>query len=316
MTTFTLIRNKLISLLLILLGVSLLSFVFSHISPVDPAEALAQRTLSRPTAEQIAQLRQEMGLDKPLWVQYFSWLTQALGGDFGTSLLTGRPVLTEVAGKLTATFPLVLLSMAFTLLITLPVSIASAVRKNGLFDQAARIGTIVGLSLPNFWLGFMLLALFAVSLPLFKVVEYGNLRSLILPALALAIPMACSFIRVFRSNLIRSYQADFITYARACGLPERKITALALKSALPPMVTLFFQSFGYTLAGSAMVEAVFSWPGIGSYLVQAIIGRDLPGINACVLIFATFFVLLNFAAELINLAIQPTLRSSGEACHD
>lgn len=307
-----LVINKLIALVLILIGVSLLSFFFSSISPVDPAEAYARRTLSRPTAEQVEEIRREMGLDKPFYEQYFSWTAHILQGDFGTSLLTGRPVSTELPGKFSATLHVVLLSMLFTALLTVPLSVVSAARKNGIFDQATRVGTIVGLSLPNFWIGFMLLVLFAVTVPVFKIVDYGNFRSLILPALALAIPMASSAIRVFRSNLIHSYQCDFVTYARSRGLPERKITGMALKHALPPMVTMMFQYFGYALAGSAMVEAVFSWPGIGSYLVKAIIGRDLPAINACVLLIAVVFVLVNFAAELINLAIHPAMNASRE----
>ena len=304
-----------IALVLVLIGVSLLSFVFANISPVDPAEAFAQRTLSRPTAEQVEEIRREMGLDQPFYKQYFSWAAHVLRGDFGISLLTKAPVSTELPGKFMATFHLVLLSMLFTILLTVPLSVVSAARKNGIFDQVIRVGTIFGLSLPNFWVGFMLLVLFAVTIPIFKIMDYGNFKSLILPALTLAIPMASSAIRVFRSNLIRSYQCDFVTYARSRGLPERKITGMVLKHAMPPMVTMLFQYFGYALAGSAMVEAVFSWPGIGSYLVKAIVGRDLPGINACVLLIAVLFVLVNFVAELINLAIHPSMNASREGYH-
>lgn len=309
------IINKFIVLLLVLICVSLLSFVFANISPVDPAEAFAQRTLSRPTAEQIEQIRQEMGLNKPFFEQYFLWSAHVLQGNWGTSLLTRTPVSAELPGKFVATLQIVLLSMLFTVLIAVPLSIVSAARKNGAFDQMTRVGTIVGLSLPNFWIGFMLLVLFAVTIPIFKIADYGNFKSLILPALALAIPMASSAIRVFRSNLIRSYQCDFVTYARSRGLPENKITVMILKHAMPPMITMLFQYFGYALAGSATVEAVFSWPGIGSYLVKAIIGHDLPSINACVLLIAVLFVLLNFASELINLAIHPIMSASREGYH-
>ncbi len=317
MTEMRQIRNqiykKLIGLVVVLLGVTAMSFLFVNLSPVDPAEALAQRMFTRPTQEQVTEIRSNLGLDKPLGLQYINWVGNALRGDFGTSLISRKPVRESIGGALSATMGIVLLAMLFSVLFTVPASILSALRKNGAFDKSVHFLSIIGISLPNYWLGFMLLIVFAVAIPLFKVSDFGSIKGHILPALALSIPVTASGIRVFRSSLLSGYHCDFVTYARARGLPEGKIAAMVVKYSLPPMVTLFAQNFGFLLGGSATVEAVFSWPGIGSLLIEAIMGRDLPVINGCVLIIAVIFVLVNFAADIINLSINPLIGTAMES---
>jgi ABC-type dipeptide/oligopeptide/nickel transport system permease component len=290
-------------LIIVLCGATLLAFVFSNLSPTDPAEAFVRRTTSNPSQEQIAIVREEMGLNKPLAEQYFSWIGKTLQGDLGISLRTRVPVAKELPNTLFATLGLAGMAMIFVALFTVPISIYAAARKGGPFDQAARIITILGMSLPNFWIGCMLLVFFAIIIPIFKVVDFGSVKSTVLPALALAVPITATSIRVLRSSLISGYQSDFVTYARALGLPESKINRMVLKDSIPPMITLFFQQFGFALAGSAAVEGVFSWPGIGSYMVSGILARDLPVINASVLVIAVLFVLINFAADMINLVV-------------
>lgn len=308
--------KKLLSLIVVLFGVSILSFLFSNLSPTDPAEAYANRMITRPTEKQISEIRSNLGFDKPILIQYGKWVKNVVKGDFGMSLLTRTKVSDEIFQKFLATFKITGLTMIFTILITLPVSILSALKKGGIFDKVTNMFTIFGISLPSFWIGFMLLIIFAITIPIFNVVDYGNFKSLILPALSLSIPISSVSIRVFRSGLISSYQQNFVTYARARGLNEQKIAGMVMKNALPPIVTLFFQSIGYCIAGSATIEAVFSWPGIGSHLVKAILSRDLPTINACVLIIAIIFVLLNFTADIINHFIDPLSDIKKEVNHD
>lgn len=304
--------SRIAMLIIVLCGATLLAFLFSNLSPTDPAEAFVRRTTSNPTQEQIAVVREEMGLNKPLSEQYFSWIGNALQGDLGISLRTRIPVAEELPGPLFATLSLAGMAALFAVIFTVPNSIYAAAHKEGAFDQVTKVTTILGMSLPNFWIGSMLLVLFAVALPIFNVVDFGSIRSTILPALALGVPIAAASIRVLRSNLISSYQSDFVTYARALGLPESKINRMVLKDSLPPMITLLFQQFGFTIAGSAAVEGVFSWPGIGSYMVSGILARDLPVINASVLVIAVLFVLINFAADMINLAISRDMESGKE----
>ncbi len=308
------IRNRLFSLIIVLIGVTMLSFIFSNISSVDPAEALARRSMLSPTPGQIEEIRKEMGLNLPIYQQYLNWLWGALRGELGISLLTRNPVAADLAEKLPATFLIVGLASLWIIIITVPFSILSALKKDSFFDHALRMITIFGISIPNFWLGFILLVAFAIMLPFFKVVDYGNFKSLILPSLTIAIPMASSSIRLLRSTILANMHKDFVIYAKARGISRNRIMwKHVLKNSLPPMITVFCQYLGYMIAGSAIVETVFSWPGIGSHLVNAIIGRDLPTINGCVLVIAVLFVFFNLLADLVNSVINPKmLNEKGE----
>ena len=308
------IRNRLVSLIIVLFGVTLLSFIFSNISSVDPAEALARRSMVSPTPEHIEELREKMGLNLPVYQQYLNWLRGMFRGELGTSLLTRNPVSVDLVKKLPATFSIVGLAAFWMILITVPLSILSALNKDSFFDHLLRIISIIGISIPKFWLGFILLVAFAIILPIFSVVDYGNFKSLILPSLTIAIPMAASSIRLLRATILANLNKDFVTYAKARGISKSNIICKhILKNSLPPMITVFCQYLGYMVAGSAIVETVFSWPGIGSHLVNAIIGRDLPTINGCVLVIAMLFVFFNLLADLVNSSINPKmLNEKGE----
>ena len=302
------IRNRLLSLVIVLAGVSILSFILANIATVDPAEAFARRSLLNPTPAQIEEIREMMGLNLPVYQQYFHWLGGAVKGDLGISLLTRNPVSADIAQKMPATLSIVGLALLWIVIITLPLSILSAISKDSFFDHALRMVTILGLSMPNFWLGFILLVVLAVMLPIFSVADYGNLKSLILPSFTLAIPMACSSIRLLRATILANMNMDFVTYAKARGISKTNIIwSHVLKNSLPPMITVFCQYLGYMIAGSAIVEIVFSWPGIGSHLVHAIIGRDLPTINGCVLVIAVIFVFCNLLADVLNGWLNPKM---------
>ena len=299
------ILARLAMLLLVLFGVTQLTFFYTSLSPVDAAQALAVRRYTRPTEEQITAVRAELGLDRPLPEQYINWLGNAVRGDFGNSYNTGKPIINELSASMKPTLAMAALALLFTAVITIPLGVLSASRKGGFADKTIYLFGIVCMSVPNYWIGFMLLIAFAVDLPWFSIMGAESLKDLVLPALALAVPTAAGNIRVFRSSLLDGYNSDFVMYARARGVSELKIAGMVSRYALPPLITMLGQSFGFTIAGSAMIESVFSIPGVGSMMVTALNSRDTVTINACVLAIALIFVAVNFIAELINAALDP-----------
>lgn len=268
------IISRLGVLAVVLFGVTLLTFFYTSLSPVDAAQALAVRRYTRPTEEQVTQVRQELGLDQPLIKQYTGRLTKAVKGDFGNSYNTGKPIIDELSASMRPTLKLAATALLFTALLSIPLGVLSAARKGGFADKSIYLFGIVCMSVPNYWIGFMLMIAFAVNIPLFSIMGAENLKDYVLPSLAIAIPTASANIRVFRSSLLDGYNSDFVMYARARGISERKIAEIVSRYALPPLVTLLGQSFGFTIAGSAMIEFVFSIPGVGSMLVTALSSRD------------------------------------------
>jgi ABC-type dipeptide/oligopeptide/nickel transport system permease component len=294
-------------LALVLLGVTLLTFSLQSLSPVDPAEAHLRRLIINPTQEQIDDARREMGTDQPLHVQYLRWVSGVLRGDLGKSIMTQNAVATDIAKRLPVTFTLVGLSLLWILLLCIPLSVLSAARSNRPADHIVRGFTIFGVSIPNFWLGFLLLLLFSVKFGVVKVVGGGNgIMNYILPSVALGLPIACSSIRIFRAALLSCMSKEYVIYAKARGFSDMRILWLhVLKNALPTLVTLLCQNLGYMIAGSAVLESVFSLNGLGNHLVLSVLARDLPTINGCVLVIGVVFVLTGVAADLINARLQP-----------
>ena len=262
-------------LVIVLFGVTILTFFYTNLSPVDAAEALAVRRYNRPTPQQVELVRGELGLDQPILQQYGSWLWNALHGDFGNSYNTGRPIVEELSASIRPTLVMAAMALLFATLLSIPLGVLSASRKGGLADRSIYLFGIICMSLPNYWIGFMLLLAFAVYIPVFSIMGADSLKDFILPALALAIPMAAGNIRVFRSSLLDGYNSDFVLYA------------------------------------SAMVESVFSIPGLGSMLVTALGARDTITINACVLLTAVIFVLVNFIADCVNALLNPQSQKGG-----
>ena len=297
--------SRLAMLLVVLFGVTLLTFFYTSLSPVDAAQALAIRRYTRPTNEQITEVRQELGLDQPIAKQYTNWVGKALRGDFGNSYNTGKPIIEELTASLKPTLKLAAMALLFTTLLSIPFGVLSAARKGGFADKTIYLFGIVCMSVPNYWIGFMLMIAFAVNIPIFSIMGAEDLKDFVLPSLAVAIPTAAANIRVFRSSLLDGYNSDFVMYARARGISEGKIAVMVSRYALPPLITLLGQSFGFTIAGSAMIEFVFSIPGVGSMLVGALSSRDTVTINACVLVIALKFVAVNFLAEEICVILNP-----------
>ena len=217
------IFSRLLVLAAVLFGVTLLTFFYTSLSPVDAAQALAVRRFARPTAEQVTQVRHELGLDQPLAKQYIAWLSKAVSGDFGNSYNTGKPIIDELSASMRPTLRLAALALLFTALLSIPLGVWSASGKGGFADKSIYLFGIVCMSVPNYWIGFMLMLAFAVNIPLFSIMGADDLKDFILPALAVAIPTSAANIRVFRSSLLDGYNSDFVMYARARGISEIKI---------------------------------------------------------------------------------------------
>ena len=300
------IRKRLLGFLIVIAGVSILSFLLIALSDIDPAELIARKSSIGATDEMIEQVRAQFGLDKPMITRYFNWLGGLFSGNFGVSVYSFRPISEDLAAYFPTTLALVGLSLAWIIIVSIPVSLLCARRKNGVFDHVTRGFTLLGICLPTFWLGFLLLLAFAVKLPIFTVLPEPGIKGLLLPSFALAVPMICSFIRIFRSSLLGELGRDYVDYAKSRGLSRGRILLHhVMRNALPPIVTLFCQYLGYLIAGSAVVESVFSLSGIGSYLIACVVAADATAVATCVMIIAAVFVLANLAGDIINRLLCP-----------
>ncbi|MCH4891037.1 ABC transporter permease [Acidaminobacter sp. JC074] len=303
--------GRLLTLILVLIGISVITFLLASVSSIDAAEAYVRMHSQSPTQEQIESMRQEMGLNNPLHVQYFDWLKKVLNLDFGKSLRTRNPVYDEFKSSLMPTVVLVIVTLIISTALTVILALLASYFQNGFVDQIIRIVNLIGMSMPNFWLGYILLLIFAVKLKLVPIVSTFSVKDAILPAFTLSIPYVASNVRILRSCLLDNMHQDFVMYARARGLSETKVmVSYVLKNSLAPMVTIFGQSIGYLLAGTAIIESVFSWPGLGSYILKSIMSRDFPVINLYVLFMAFVFVISNLMADLINIMMNPKLKES------
>lgn len=300
------ILRRVLSFLLVLLGVSILSFALIGLFGRDPAEIIARRTNIYATYEQIEAVRCSMGLDKPLPAQYLAWLAGLFRGNVGLSIYSFKPIMEDVGRYLPVSLELVGLSLAWVILVSLPVSLLCAHRPGGKADHAVRFCSVVGLSFPTFWLGFLLLIAFAVKRPIFTVLPAPGLKGYLLPSFALSVPVFSGFIRVFRASLLKEMGSDYADYARARGLSRGRIlTRHALRNALPPVVTMFCQYLGYLIAGGAVVENVFSLNGLGTYLVGCVAAADSTAAATCAVIVAAVFVTANLLGDLANRLLCP-----------
>ncbi len=308
------VQRRLLGFIVVLIGVSILSFLLLAFTGKDPAEIVTRRFNINATEDMIEKTRSEMGLDKPLTVRYVSWVKGFFTGDMGISIYSYREISKDLKEYFPVTLALVGMALLWIVLLSVPVSLLSARFRNGAADQITRGVTILGICVPTFWLGFLLLIAFAVKLPLFKVLPEPGFKGYILPSFALALPVACSTIRLFRSTLLSELSSDYVRYARARGLSAGRIlTRHVMRNALPPIVTIFCQYLGYLIAGSAVVESVFSLKGIGSYLIGCVMAFDATSVATCIVIIAAIFVLANLAGDVINRILCPWMvRESNE----
>ena len=223
-----------------------------------------------------------------------------------TSLTTHQPIVKDLHKYLATTTSLVGMAILWIIVLTVPISLLCARKRNRLFDQVTRGITICGICVPTFWLGFLLLLFFAIHLKWFSVLPSPGWRGFLLPSFALAVPSSCSLIRIMRSSLLAELSSDYVRFAKARGLSANRILVChILRNALPPVVTIFFQQFGFLIAGGAVIESVFSIKGIGTYLVDSVIAADTIAVSTCIVVIAAIFVVANFMADIINRLLCP-----------
>ncbi len=309
-----LVLGRLIALVPMLLALSMASFALVHVIPGDPAVVMLG---SEGSLQAVAELRERLGLNRPLHVRYLEWLGQIARGDFGESLYNKTRVSEELVWRMPTTGALVILALGFSMAIGIPAGILSAAFRNSWVDHAARLLTLVSLSLPSFWLGLMLIILFSLKLNLLPIVGYEpitqdfwkGLPFLILPSAALGTYLAALLTRLTRSSMLEVLGQDYVRTARAKGLTGwAVVTRHALRNALIPLVTVIGINLGILLGGSAVIETVFVLPGVGQFVVRSIYNRDLPVIQGLILYVALVYVLINLLVDVLYTYLDPRLR--------
>lgn len=288
-----------------LLAVSLAVFLVLHLVPGDPA-----RNAAGPDAEEedIALIREHYGLDQPLWTQYGTYLVRLSQGDLGESFRSRRPVLDEVMRRLPATVELAGFAMLFAVLVGVGMGVVASMKQNSWLDDAIGALSAFGISVPVFFLGLLLMLLFAARLQWLPPSGRGSPAHLVLPVVTLGLPYVATFARVARSTMIEVLSEDYIRTARAKGLLRRTVIwRHALINAAIPLVTLLGVYFGRLLGGAVIVETIFAWPGLGRYMVDGIIQRDLQVVQGCILFFATAIVLVNLVVDLLYSVLDPRI---------
>lgn len=299
------ILRRLVYMIPILFGVSVVVFLILHLVPGDPAVLVAGPDA---TLEDIALARSRLGLDRPLPVQYISWLGNLLQGDLGRSARTHRPVTQDLGQTMPATVELTLAAITIAIVVGVGAGAIAAVRRNSVFDYASMVVALLGVCTPSFWLGLMLMLIFAVKLDLLPTTGRGGPDHLVLPAVTLGFGAAAIIARVTRSSMLEVLNMDYIRTAHAKGLTPRMVVIRhAIKNAFIPVITVIGLEFGYLLAGSVITETVFAYPGVGRLLIDAIGFRDYPVIQGGVMVLALQFALVNLIVDVLYAFFDPRI---------
>ncbi len=308
------LTGRVLALIPVLLVVAVVVFLMIHVTPGDPARVLLGQDA---TPEQVENLRHEMGLDRPLSVQFILWLGRALHGDLGVSLFQHIPVTADILQHSSPTVTLSLMAITVSLLIGIPAGVVSAVFRNSWLDQGSLALAMLGAAVPSFWLGLSLIVIFAVNLGWLPSSGYRapaegiglSLHYLILPALALGLPNSSLIIRFTRSSLLDVIGNDYIRTARAKGVSERGVIFHhAFRNALVPILTVVGLTFAALMGGAVVTETVFSLPGVGQLVVSSVLRRDYPVIQGVILMVATVYVLINLAVDLLYFLVDPRVK--------
>ena len=308
------IAKRLLQLIPILLAITFLSFAMMRLAGSDAVLQKMENTGMVLSQDVIDAARAELGLDKPFLTQYFVWLGNLLQGDMGVSYISGRAVLPTFLSKLPATLLLTAVSLAMTVAVSIPLGVLAAVRQNRLTDALIRAASFVGNSLPNFFVALLLMYVFAIRLGWLPVISREvTLPNVLLPALTLAIAMSAKYLRQVRAAVLDELSRDYVMGARARGVPFRvTLTKSVLRACMTTILTLLALSIGSLLGGTAIVESIFMWDGVGKMAVDAINMRDYPMIQAYVMWMAIIYVFVNLAADLSYRALDPRIRLGGE----
>lgn len=302
--------QRLIQIVVVLIGISFITFALTFMSPGDPVRNMYTATGVMPTEEMIEETRNELGLNDPFLVQYTRWLTNCLKGDFGKSYSLNKPVTELLLQRLWPTLKLTLMSMILMLVISVPLGMLSAIYKNRWIDYVVRGITFLGCAMPNFWVGLLLMLVFCVYIHIFPVISSaGDFKSLFLPALTLAIAMSSKYTRQVRTAVLEELNQDYVTGAQARGVKQSQIIwSNVFPNALLPLITMFGLSVGSLLGGTSVVEVIYSYPGLGNLAVSAITSSDYNLIQGYVLWMALIYMVINLIVDASYVYIDPRMR--------
>ena len=302
--------NRIIQMIVVLFGISLVTFALTYLSPGDPVRTMYASSGMIPSEEVIQQTREALGLNRSFFVQYWCWLKDCLSGYFGISYSAKKPVADVILLRLVPTLKLAFMSLIVMLMISLPLGMLAAVKKNKIIDFLIRGLTFLGTSIPNFWVGLMLLYVVALKFKLLPVISTGDgIETMILPVLTLAFSMAAKYTRQVRTAVLEELNQDYVIGARARGIKESTILwRHVFPNALLPLITLLGLSLGSLLGGTAVVEVIFSYPGLGSLAVSAIKSYDYPLIQAYVMWIALIYMVINLLVDISYKYIDPRVR--------
>lgn len=307
------IIRRLLLLIPIMLAVSVVVFCILRLGPNDPAMSYLRLSQIPPTDEALATAREFLGLNKPLLTQYVDWIGKALRLDFGVSYVTRRPVLPEILYYFPATLKLAGIALLLTLLISIPLGMWAALNKDRWPDHITRGLAFFGVSMPNFWLGFLLVTVFSLWLHWLPPMGRGGLSHMIMPAISLALMSTCINIRLIRASMLENLNARSVLYARARGLRERTVIGVhVFKNSLIPVITAVGMHVGELLGGAVVVESIFSWPGVGRFAVSSIYNRDYPVMQCFLLFMVVIFVVCNLLVDICYAALDPRIRLAAE----
>jgi len=303
--------KRVILLLPVLLLVSMISFSLFYLSPGDPAEILLTGPQGPPDPAAVEEFRQREGFNDPAAVLYVRWLSKVVQGDLGYSYISGESVSDAIMDSFRPTLRLALVGLLISLLISVPLGILSAVKRGSFIDGLGMAVSLLGVSVPNFWLAYLLIILFSLQLNILPVAGYGergDLEHLVLPAITLGISAAAVTSRMIRTSMLEALEQDYIIAARARGLPERSVVLRhALRNAILPVITVVSLNFTYLLNGSAVVETVFAWPGLGNLMTRSIYSRDYPVILGCMLFLAMLILTVNLLTDVFYYYLNPRM---------
>ena len=304
------IISRIIQIFVVLIGISFFTFLLTYLAPGNPAQVMLTSSGVMPTESAVEELSERMGFNDPFLVRYFRWLTAALHGDFGDSYTMNKPVVDLLLVRLWPTVKLTLLSMIMMLLVSIPLGVLSATHKDSWIDNFVRVFTFFGVSIPNFWVGLLLMLAFCVEINVFPVIcSGGDFKSIFLPALTLAIAMSSKYTRQVRTAILEELGQDYVVGARARGVSEARILwANVFPNSLLPLITMLGISVGSLLGGTSVVEVIFSYPGLGSLAVSAITSSDYNLIQGYVLWIALIYMVINLIVDISYNYVDPRMR--------
>lgn len=299
--------NRVLQLIPVILGVTLLVFLVMKMASGDPARLILGELA---TQEEVDELREEMGLDDPILLQYARYIWGCLHGDFGTSYLKSRSVSSEVISRFPSTMKLAAVSIIFTVILSVPLGIWAAVRQNTAVDSGIMVFSLIGISMPVFWLGLLMMLVFSLSLRLLPTSYDGSLASYILPSICLIFPNMSTVTRTTRSSMLETIRQDYVRTARAKGCSRKlAVRRHAFRNALIPSITVIGIQMGQLMGGSVLVEQIFAWPGLGRLMVESINSRDTPMVLGCVILLTVACSIINLLIDMCYALVDPRIRS-------